>query len=58
MKKRGASSVSVRSVPGILVEATLVASAGLALALLANQLSPRGIELTRNYFPERPTRGR
>jgi rhodanese-related sulfurtransferase len=55
MKKRGASSVPDRSVPGVVFEGAVVASAGLALALLANQLSPRGIELTRDYFPERPT---
>lgn len=32
-------------------EALLVAVAGAALALAANQLSPRGLQLTRNYFP-------
>ena len=35
----------------IIAEAVLVAVIGAALALLANQLSPRGLELARNYFP-------
>jgi len=55
MKREEASSMFVRSAPGVVFEAASVALAGLALALLANQLSPRGIELTRDYFPERPT---
>jgi rhodanese-related sulfurtransferase len=37
--------------PAIFKEALLVALAGLVFALLANQLSPRGLSLTRNYFP-------
>ena len=35
-------------------EALLVAVVGLALALLANQLSPRGLSLSRDYFPRTP----
>lgn len=32
-------------------EARLVAAAGIVLALGANLVSPRGLALTRNYFP-------
>jgi rhodanese-related sulfurtransferase len=32
-------------------EAALLAAAGIALALAANALSPRGLNLRRNYFP-------
>jgi rhodanese-related sulfurtransferase len=35
----------------ILVEAFLVLLAGGVLALVANALSPRGLSLTKNYFP-------
>jgi rhodanese-related sulfurtransferase len=35
----------------LVLESLLLALAGLGLALLANQLSPRGLALTRNYFP-------
>jgi rhodanese-related sulfurtransferase len=35
----------------ILREALLVAVVGLGLAFAANQISPRGLVLTRNYFP-------
>jgi len=35
----------------ILGEAVLVALAGLLLAMFANQVSPRGLSLSRNYFP-------
>ncbi len=38
----------------ILIESLLVAALGLAVALVANALSPRGLQLTRNYFPEAP----
>ena len=34
----------------LLLEAAVVAVAGLGLGLLANQLSPRGLVLTRDYF--------
>ena len=33
-------------------EALAVAAVGVGLALAANQISPRGLSLTRNYFPE------
>ena len=36
------------------LEALLVGGIGLVLALLANATSPRGLTLTRNYFPEAP----
>jgi rhodanese-related sulfurtransferase len=35
----------------ILREALVVLAAGIAFALAANQVSPRGLVLTRNYFP-------
>lgn len=35
----------------ILLEAMLVGVGGACLALLANSLSPRGLSLTRDYFP-------
>jgi rhodanese-related sulfurtransferase len=35
----------------VLAEACIVALAGAALAFAANALSPRGLTLTRNYFP-------
>jgi len=35
----------------ILLEAAFVAVAGIALAFAANQISPRGLALARNYFP-------
>lgn len=36
----------------ILLEALFVSTVGAAVAFAANQLSPRGLGLTRNYFPE------
>jgi rhodanese-related sulfurtransferase len=36
---------------GLLSEALVVLVLGLGLALAANQVSPRGLALTRNYFP-------
>ena len=36
----------------ILLEALFVSTVGAAVAFAANQLSPRGLALTRNYFPE------
>lgn len=33
-------------------EAVFVAAVGVLIALAANQISPRGLKLTRNYFPE------
>jgi rhodanese-related sulfurtransferase len=35
----------------VLLEALLVAAAGIVLAFGANLVSPRGLALTRNYFP-------
>jgi rhodanese-related sulfurtransferase len=35
---------------GVLAEAALVLLGGLVFALIANQLSPRGLSLTRDYF--------
>lgn len=35
----------------VLLEAVLVAAIGTAVALMANALSPRGLKLTRDYFP-------
>ena len=39
----------------VLREALVVAVAGAALAFAANALSPRGLKLTRNYFPNDTT---
>lgn len=36
----------------ILLEALVIAIVGVCLALIANQISPRGLNLARNYFPE------
>ncbi len=36
----------------VLLEAVFVAVIGALFALAANQISPRGLALTRNYFPE------
>ena len=38
-------------VKNVLLEALLVAAAGIVLAFGANLISPRGLALTRNYFP-------
>lgn len=42
----------MRSVRAVFLEALLVAAAGLLIALAANALSPRGLRLSRNYFPD------
>ena len=39
------------AVGGILLEAAVVVVTGMALAFAANQISPRGLTLARNYFP-------
>lgn len=39
------------AVKGVLLEAALVAVIGAAFAFGANLISPRGLALTRNYFP-------
>jgi rhodanese-related sulfurtransferase len=36
----------------ILLEALVIAIVGVCVALIANQISPRGLNLARNYFPE------
>jgi rhodanese-related sulfurtransferase len=41
----------MREAKTVLVEAALVAAVGLVFALAANALSPRGLRLTRDYFP-------
>jgi rhodanese-related sulfurtransferase len=38
----------------IVFEAVIVVIVGFGLALLANELSPRGLALSRNYFPTGP----
>lgn len=40
-----------RELRRVLVEALVVSGLGLTFALLANLASPRGLSLTRNYFP-------
>ncbi len=40
-----------RGFRSVLGEAWLVAVAGLLFAMVANQLAPHGLSLTRNYFP-------
>jgi rhodanese-related sulfurtransferase len=40
-----------RDVDGILYEALVVALVGFCAALTANHFSPKGLKLTRNYFP-------
>jgi rhodanese-related sulfurtransferase len=44
-----------RDVDGILYEALVVALVGFCAALTANHFSPKGIKLTRDYFPSRPS---
>lgn len=41
----------MKKVRAVLFEASLVAAAGLLIALVANAISPRGLRLGRNYFP-------
>jgi len=41
----------MRYARAVVLEAMLVAAVGLAFALAANALSPRGLRLSRNYFP-------
>lgn len=45
----------MRNAKAVVVEAALVAGVGLLLAITANALSPRGLRLSRNYFPSLPT---
>jgi rhodanese-related sulfurtransferase len=44
----------IRNIRVILCEAAILAVAGIGLALLANQLSPRGLSLKRDYFARAP----
>src|SRR5437870_2171451 len=41
----------MREARAVVLEAMLVTALGLAFALAANALSPRGLRLSRNYFP-------
>jgi rhodanese-related sulfurtransferase len=57
--KDNATSSETPGCPGVkkvLLEALAVLVAGVGLALTANQISPRGLALTRNYFPAGPVR--
>src|SRR5439155_18196318 len=58
-QRRGARNGAViemgRELKRVLLEALIVAAIGLAVALLANLVSPRGLSLTRNYFPSSGT---
>ncbi|MGC8991358.1 MAG: hypothetical protein ACP5MD_14675, partial [Verrucomicrobiia bacterium] len=44
-----------RRIMNVFIEAFIVGAAGFAIAMVANSLSPRGLSLTRNYFPPAPT---
>lgn len=48
-----AAPVRRASAGKVFLEAALVAAAGLALALVANEISPLGLALGRNYFPQK-----
>src|SRR6185436_7399201 len=41
----------MRNLKAVVLEAMILAIAGLLFALAANALSPRGLRLGRNYFP-------
>lgn len=41
----------MRNFKAVVLEALVLAVAGLLVALAANALSPRGLRITRNYFP-------
>ena len=43
---------------GLLRDCAVVGLSGIALGLMANALSPRGLKLTRDYFPSGPQVGR
>ena len=45
------ATVRRRTAGGVLLEAVLVAVIGMAFAFAANQMSPCGLVLARNYFP-------
>jgi rhodanese-related sulfurtransferase len=40
--------------PGVLRQAAVAAALAVAVGLAANALSPRGLDLRRNYFPDTP----
>jgi rhodanese-related sulfurtransferase len=42
----------MRKAKSVVLEALVVAALGVAFALVANALSPRGLQLGRNYFPD------
>jgi len=44
----------MRTLKAVVLEAIILAIAGLLFALAANALSPRGLRLARNYFPAAP----
>src|SRR5437762_11240929 len=44
----------MRALKAVVLEAIILATAGLLFALVANALSPRGLRLARNYFPSAP----
>jgi rhodanese-related sulfurtransferase len=44
----------MRAFTAVVLEAIILAIAGLLFALAANGLSPRGLRLERNYFPSAP----
>jgi rhodanese-related sulfurtransferase len=46
----------MRALKSVVLEAIILAIAGLLFALAANALSPRGLRLARNYFPSAPVR--
>jgi len=43
-----------RRIVNVFIEAFIVGVVGFAIAMVANSLSPRGLSLTRNYFPPAP----
>jgi rhodanese-related sulfurtransferase len=51
---RSVAAVRLSAVGKIFAEAALVAILGAAFAFAANQISPRGLALTRDYFPAGP----
>lgn len=46
-----------KRIVNVLIEAFIVSVVGFAVAMVANSVSPRGLSLTRNYFPPAPTQG-
>lgn len=54
MQKAGLVPSLKQEIGKIVIEALIVAVTGLGLALAANVVSPRGLVLSRNYFPAGP----